>query len=232
MNYQKRLSAPKNYSIERKEGKYITVGKGSRELDKSIPLVVILRDLLGILRNKKEVKNVLKEGKVLVDGKKVKDPSLSIGFMDVISMPESNTYYRLLVDNNGLKLKEISKKESKKKICRIEDKKILKGGKTQINLHDSANLVIDDDYSVDDSLLLDLPQKNIEKTLKFEKGNLALVSSGKHSGEVAEIKDIQEREGSNPSIVILENENEFETIKPYVYVIGEKEAEVDIDAES
>lgn len=231
MRYQKRLSAPKHYPISKKDMKYVEARKGSHRSKYKIPLLVILRDVLGIVRNKKEAKKALNEGKILLDGKRVKDTALTVGFMDVISIPSSDKYYRLLVDHKGPKLTEIPEEEANIKICRVEDKKILKGGKIQLNLHDSKNLLVSDDHSTRDSLVLKLPEKNIDKVIEFKEGNLALISSGKHAGELAKIKEIHNKEGSKPRKVTLENESEFETVMPYVFVVGENKPEVTLNAE-
>lgn len=233
MKYQKRLSAPQHYPIKRKDNKYIIGGKGAHKTSDSIPLVVILRDLLEIVENKKEAKKALHEGKVLVDGRKVRDVSLKVGFMDNISIPDSDLHYRVSKDKEGIAVIEISEKESEKKLCKIEDKKILKGGKVQLELHDGSNIVVEEDeYPTKSTIVLKVPEKEVQKSLEFKKGQLALISGGKHSGQLAKIKKVREREGSQPDMIALENDGEFETVRPYVFVVGEKKPEVTVNAEN
>ena len=57
----------------------------------------------------------------------------------------------------------LSAEEAAWKICRIEGKTTIKGGKTQLNLHDGRNIIVEDAqaYSTGDSLKLGLPEQNV-----------------------------------------------------------------------
>ena len=52
--HNKRLAAPKTWPVQRKSTKYILV---SRNSDNSIPLLIVLRDLLKVVRKRKEAKS-------------------------------------------------------------------------------------------------------------------------------------------------------------------------------
>ncbi len=74
------------------------------------------------------------------------------------------------------------------KLCKIADKTIVKGGNTQLNLHDGSNVVSDEySYHSSDSVILSLPERKIVKHLTYKPGSLALIIGGAHSGELARI---------------------------------------------
>ncbi|MGB1660494.1 MAG: 30S ribosomal protein S4e, partial [Candidatus Poseidoniaceae archaeon] len=67
--------------------------------------------------------------------------------------------------NGRLQYRRISAKEAAWKVCRIEGKTTIKGGRTQLNLHDGRNLLVDDPskdaYATGDSLKMNLPDQKI-----------------------------------------------------------------------
>jgi small subunit ribosomal protein S4e len=183
MTWIKRLAAPRHWPIERKTSKFVVTSRGPHSF--GIPLLVIIRDVLGYADTGKEAKKIITSGQVLVDGKKCKDIKFGIGLMDVVEIPAMSKSWRML----PLKLKETS--ETKTKLCKIVDKKILRGNKLQLNLHDGRNIIADNSYKTRDSILIELPDQKIKHHLKFQKGMLALILIGKRAGEISEIEKIE-----------------------------------------
>lgn len=220
----KRFKAPKMWPIHKKEETWTTKSSaGPHALDKSLPLVMILRDILGVAANAREAKIILNNGDVLVDGTPRKDHRFPVGFMDVISIPKINKHYRLIPDNKGrLVLKEIDEKDATFKLVSIENKTTIKGGKTQLNLHDGRNVILDeDDYKTSDVLLLNIPEQKISDSIKFEVGSLGLITAGKHTGELGKISEINVTQSSKSNTVLIEtDEGSFLTLAKYVFVIG------------
>ena len=60
---------------------------GPHSYKKGIPVLLILRNLLKVAKNKKEVQALLNSGKIFIDGKIRKDVGFPIGLMDIISLP-------------------------------------------------------------------------------------------------------------------------------------------------
>ena len=104
--HQKRLAAPIAYPIARKPYKFTFHGDGgARRITEGIPLGLILREQLKIVRNHKELKYILNKRQVLVDGKPRTSPawmarfatlnvatSLTVPVSDgTVSKPLSNT---------------------------------------------------------------------------------------------------------------------------------------------
>lgn len=222
MVHIKRYIIPKFWPLKKKGFKFAPrVMPGPHPKDFSIPLLVIIRDVLKYAETTKEVKAVLNAGKVLIDKKVRKEPSFPVGLMDVLEIPDVGKYWRVVVDENGLLLKEINKDESYMKLCKITGKQTLKGGKIQINLHDGRNIIVDSNsYKPGDSLLIHLPDQKILEHFAFQEGQEALIIGGKNIGEKGEIKKIRKRKHMLEKHVVYIDVGgkDIKTIKEYVMV--------------
>ena len=157
----KRYKAPENWPIHPKEDKWtVKTSPGSHALDKSMPLLIVVRDILQVADNAREAKIIINKGDILVDGRPIKDYKFPVGFMDVIELPKSEKIYRVLPDEKGrLILHPITKRNKGFKLCRVVDKTTLKEGKTQLNLHDGRNILTEDQYKTADVVKLKVPSQ-------------------------------------------------------------------------
>lgn len=229
-DHQKRISAPRNYPVERKDGSYVITSQGPHLQDEGLPLGVVLRDVLGEVDTMAEAKQVLADGKVLVNGRARSNVRSTVGFMDVVAFPDVDMYYRVLVRRDGMVMQDIDADAAETTLARVDDKTTLTGGVTQLNLASGDNIETDEDIDTRGSVLVTLPGLDIEDVVAYEEGNLAYVRGGKHTGAVAEIVDITVTPGSQDNTVTLENEDgTFETVERNVYMVGEDEPVVDID---
>ncbi|TXT67268.1 MAG: 30S ribosomal protein S4e [Promethearchaeota archaeon] len=234
----KRLNTPKYIQIKRKHGKFfVNPSPGPHPKRFCLPLLHIVRDLLKIVDNHREAKKLIGLGYFKVDRKKVKNERYPVGLMDVISIDDTNTHYRIVPDSHyGLILHEIPEEESMVKLCRIEQKKTIKGGHIQLNLHDGRNILIrvddptepeEDIYKCMDVLKISLPDQEILKKLEFKENNLGLIMDGKNIGKRGKIVKIEKRFGPKASLVSIENEDVLtETLYDYTFTIGEKDPEL------
>ncbi|RLG15673.1 hypothetical protein DRN69_02690, partial [Candidatus Pacearchaeota archaeon] len=102
----KRQKVPKNWPIERKGTAYVVRPRSN--LNKGIPILIILRDLLKIAQNKKEVKKALHLKQILLNGKAVRDEKQSVLLFDIITIVPSKKNYRIeLSKNKKFKFTEI-----------------------------------------------------------------------------------------------------------------------------
>ncbi len=230
--HQKRVASPRSWPIARKIHTWVAKSKpGPHSAKGSIPLVVVVRDLLGLVDSSRETKRVLHEGGVLVDGTARKDIKFPVGIFDVISVPALDKTYRLLQDAKGrFNLHELEKGEARK-LCRIENKTALNGGKLQLNLNDGTNILAEGDYRTGSSLILSIPDKEIADVIEFKEGNLAMVVGGSHSGEVGTIKEIEIVKSSRPNRVIISGKSDFETTVDHVFMIGRDKPAIKLGAE-
>ncbi|MDM7940442.1 MAG: 30S ribosomal protein S4e [Methanothrix sp.] len=229
--HQKRVTIPVSWPIARKTKKWVAkASPGPHSSQESIPLVTVIRDMLKLVDNAREAKRVLYEGKVLVDGKAQKDYKLPVGIFDVISIPLLDQQYRMLKDARGMFYLSLLEPGKVRKLARIENKTILKGKRQQLNLSDGSNKLDEGEFKVGDSLVLSIPEKNIEDRIEFKVGNLAMVVGGKHAGQTGKIKEIITVKSSQPNRVIISGDEEFETIEDYVYMIGKDQPVIKLGA--
>ncbi|HOQ26483.1 MAG TPA: 30S ribosomal protein S4e, partial [Methanomassiliicoccaceae archaeon] len=101
-NELRRLTAPRSWPIKRKAHHWVTKpSPGAHSIEDSVPVTVVVRDLLKICDTAAEVKRILSNRDMLVDGKVVRDVKKGIGLMDVVSFPKSNAHYRMVVNVRG-----------------------------------------------------------------------------------------------------------------------------------
>lgn len=221
----KRLAAPRALRIHRKERVWaVKSAPGPHPLERSIPLALVVRDYLGLCDTYKEANRIIANGEVVVDGVPRRDHKYALGLMDVLSIPSLKKDYRVLFDQRGkLTLVPIIAKDAGWKLCRIENKTMLKGKKTQLNMHDGQNAIVNkDEYSTGDVVKLSFKDKKISEVVKFSKGAVSLIIGGSHIGEIANIMDIEMIASSKSNITKMKGTSEFSTLQKYVFPIGEK----------
>jgi small subunit ribosomal protein S4e len=189
MSHLKRNSAPKLWPVPRKGTKFV-IKSGEKEM----PVVVVLRDVLGIAKTRGEVKKSIFNKNIKVCGREVLDEKYQMKIFDTISIiPAKKTYRMTLSDKGKFTFEEVPEKEATKKIAKITGKKMLKGKKMQLSLIDGRTSLSETPCNVNDSVLLDLEKKKVEKILPFKIGSNMLVIEGKHIGEKGKIKEIDEK---------------------------------------
>lgn len=225
----KRITAPRSWPVPRKTNIWIAKpSPGSHGIEESMPLVVVLRDILGVADTAKEVKRILRNRDVLVDGRVVSDYEFPVGLMDVVSIPKMNQHYRMLLDRHGkFRLVQVLEGKQNWKLCRIEGKTTVPGGKTQLNLHDGRNVLVPkDSYTVGDVVKLEVPSQKILDTYKLAKGSTALITSGSNVGQLEVIEEYIVQRTSAPNLVKFRDGKL--TIKDNVFVIGSKGPEIEL----
>ncbi|MEF8848021.1 MAG: 30S ribosomal protein S4e [Candidatus Thermoplasmatota archaeon] len=227
----KRSNAARTLRLHRKEKKWtIRPSPGPHPIENSVSLGLIIRDYLSLADTKKEVKRILSNGEIFVDGTQRKDYRYPCGLMDVINIPKIKKHYRLLYDRKGkFRLMAISEMDAEWKLSRIENKSLIKDGKIQLNLHDGHNKIVEQDkYKTGDVLKINFKENKIIDVFSFEKGKVALIIGGKHIGEIADIKDVEIVRSSHSNLVRLEGKNEFSTIKKHVFTVGKEKPVIEV----
>lgn len=225
-NHLKRLAAPKAWNIKRKENKFIAKpNPGAHSLKLGMPLSVFIRDILKYAKTTKEVKKILQNKDILVDGIRRKEHRFIVGLMDVISIPELKKYYRVILDKKGkIGLIDIKKDDASIKPCRITGKNKVKG-KVQLNLFDGRNILVDkDDYKVNDTVIISLPKQEIKKCIRLDKKGIVFLIGGKRIGETGIVEDI-----IADKIRYKSKDGVFETLKKYAFAIGKEKPEIKLE---
>jgi len=212
----KRLVAPKFWKLLKKKSTWtVAVRPGAHKKFESIPLQILLRDVLKLVETGKEAQLILQNKQVLLDGKIVKDRAFAVGLMDVVSIPQIKKNFRIAV-KNGLLPIEISDSEAKMKLAKIRSKTTLRKGKIQLNLSGGRNLVADKkDYSTGDSILIQLPENRILEHFKLDKGNTGLIIKGPNSGRTVKIQKVDKGR-----IIVDLDGRDTEVKKDYLFVVG------------
>ncbi|MXV62194.1 30S ribosomal protein S4e [Natronorubrum sp. JWXQ-INN-674] len=223
--HQKRLSVPKSWPVERKTETFtVKAGAGPHGED-GVPLVVLLRDVLGYVDSKKEARYALSEDAILINGDPINDEQRPIGMFDIVAFPGREEYYRVFPDEGGrLALTEIDEESAGSRLGKIEGKQQVPGGDTQLTLHDGTNVLVDDgsEYSSVDSVVVDNDDKSIVAHFPFEEGALVTAVRGNHGGKIGEIDAIDITPGSGPNTIgVSTDDGGFETVQEYVVVIDE-----------
>ena len=219
--HQKRVAAPISWPITRKTHHWVVgANPGAHSMETGIPLLVVVRDILKMAKTAREAKRIINEKNIHIDGVARTDYKHMVGLFDIVSIPAANEYYRVLLDSKN-RFKLFKEDANAGKLCRINNKTIVRKGAVQLNLHDGTNVLGSNDYKTFDTIILDTKDHKIIKHLAYKAGNLAMIVGGEHSGEIGKIKQIRKVRGSGTNMVAISNETEFETIEAYVYVIGE-----------
>jgi len=231
----KRKPAPKMWPIHRKEAVWTVKPKpGPHSLSNSLPLEFIVRDMLNFANTGREAKNVISQEKIRVDGKVRRDERFLVGLMDVISIVDTEQFYRVLPSKKGLFLHSINSDEAAFKLYRIEDKTVVKGGKVQLDHHDGTSYPIpeEDTYQTLDVLKLSVPDRDLMGHTKLNIGAPAIVTGGKNIGKYGRVTIIEKKPNQKRRdlIVTLEDTsgNQFQTILDFVFVLGDTEPSISL----
>ncbi len=214
---------PKTWPLKRKDAKFTTRPYSSSPFEYSIPLVNVLRDMLGLAKSLKEVKFILNSREVMVNKQVRTNPKFSVSLMDVVELKKLKQHYRLLFNKNGkLFLHPIDAKESMLRPYKVLNKTVLKKNKVQLNLDNGINLLVKEDkFKVNSTILINTEKNAIVNTLPLDKGSLVYIIGGNKVSRVGKVEDIKQFKGAYPdNIIFAANNKSYETRKGYAFVIG------------
>jgi len=223
--HQKRLSVPKSWPVERKTEKFTVKADAGPHGEAGVPLLIVLRDVLGYVDNRKEARYALNQGSVSINGDRIADEERPVGMFDILAFEEREEFYRVFPGEGGrLALTPIDEDSAQSKLGKIEGKQNVAGGDVQLSLHDGETLVVEDGdaYSPGDSIVVANEGEEIVAHFEYEEGALVTAVAGEHAGDIGTIDEIQVTPGSSSNNVLVESEDGgFETVEEYVVVIDE-----------
>jgi len=223
-NHQKRLSVPKSWPVERKTETFTVKADAGPHGEAGVPLLIVLRDVLGYADTRKEARYALDQDSVLINGKAVSDEERPVGMFDILAFTEREEYYRVFPGQGGrLSLTPLDAESAGSKLGKVVNKQHVPGGDVQLTLHDGQTLVVEnEDYDTADSLIVDNETDEVVAHFEYEEGALVTAVNGEHAGEVGRVDAIQVTPGSADNIVQIEQDDgAFETVEDYVVVIDE-----------
>jgi len=169
---------------------------------------------------------------IKVDGKVRTDANYPAGFMDVVTIDKTNEHFRLLYDTKGRFVSHpIKPDEAKHKLLRIKSVELGLKGVPYAVTHDGRTIRYPDpNISVNDSVKFDLHTNKVTDILKFENGNLAMITGGRNLGRIGVIERREHHLGSFEIVHVKDAKgNPFATRSSNVFIIGKgKEASVSL----
>jgi small subunit ribosomal protein S4e len=213
----KRQLSPRFWQVSRKSSRFIlNTMPGPHTRKFSYPIGVVLRDLLHVCSNIREVKKSLNKGLVTVDGKMIRHPNFPVGLMDTVEIKPSNEFYRF-VPSDGLPLLPIKINENEKnlKLEKIKSKVSSKKKSYQYSLHDGRTFLSEESYNVNDTCLIELPKFGIKNHVQLKEGCSVIVTRGENAGNIGKVEEIKAGSFSLPKRVLV--------------TIGDKTVELPID---
>jgi small subunit ribosomal protein S4e len=226
-NDMKRLTAPRSWPVPRKSHVWITSpSPGPHSIEVSMPIMIIIRDMLHLCDTAAEGVKLLHAREIKVDGRVVTNHRFPVGLMDVVSIQKLGQNYRVVIDDHDkLRLVPVPTGKEAWKLCRIEKKTTLPGGKTQLNLHDGRNIIVaKDGWKSGDVVKLEVPSQKILETYKLAKGSMVLVIGGAHAGRLETVEEYIITRSSAPNLVKFKDGTV--TVKQNIFVVGAKVPEI------
>ncbi|MBX4211854.1 hypothetical protein KW787_00150 [Candidatus Pacearchaeota archaeon] len=182
--HQTRQETSTRLPIPRKGTKY--VARAIESVQNSVPVVIAVRDMLKLARTAKEVREMIKEKLLKINGRTVYDYRESIKLFHIF---EAGKSYQLTLLTTGKFAFEETK--SHERLCKVVGKKLVSKGKVQLHLHDGSTLISPGNVKVGDSFYIDFAGK-IKKHVSLEKGKSAFVFSGRYKGMKGKIEGVKD----------------------------------------
>jgi small subunit ribosomal protein S4e len=220
----KRLYAPKQWMLDKLSGVFAPKpSPGPHRLRESLPTVIFLRNRLKYALTYTEAKKICAQRLIKIDGKVRTDMRYPAGFMDVITIEKTGEQFRLIYDVKGrFAVHRISPEEAKYKLCKVKKVLVAPKGVPMIVTHDGRSIRYPDPHvKVNDTIRLNLENNKIEDYIKFDSGNLVMITGGHNLGRVGVITSRERHPGSFDIVHIKDAANNtFATRLSYVFLIG------------
>uniref|UniRef100_A0A7S2Q7J7 40S ribosomal protein S4 n=1 Tax=Zooxanthella nutricula TaxID=1333877 RepID=A0A7S2Q7J7_9DINO len=220
----KRMFAPSHWMLDKLKGRWAPKpSAGPHKMRECLPLIVMLRERLKYALTYREVKMIVMQRLIKVDGKVRTDMFYPAGFMDVVQIEKTKENFRLLYDTKSrFVLHKISKEEAAYKLCRV--KRVTRGpkGTPYAITHDGRTLRFPDpDVKPNDTVRVDVSTGKMMDYIKFEAGNSVMISGGNNMGRVGVIQHRERHPGSFEIVHVKDAVGHtFATRLQNVFVVG------------
>ena len=219
------VRAETTWAPSRKAIRFVTAPRGAHPLDRSMPLLLVVRETLGLADTAREARRIIKGKQVKVDGKICRDHKRGLGLFD--TMEVAGKAYRMIPSRSGLRIIEIEKHEANSKVCQVTTKTAVRDGKIQIGLHDGRSILTEkSDAKPGDSLLIELPGQAVKEKLPLEEGAISLITYGANAGRLARIRKIER--GLYPRAWLHADNETFEAPLAAVMPVGKEKAVIKV----
>jgi len=212
----KRMNSPKTWPITRKETVFVMRPQtGAHSLLTAMPLSILLKDVLALAATTREIKYLLQNQEVLVNGDRILRLDYNVGLMDVVSFPALKTSFRILINKrNTLVAQPIAGSEATLVPRKIVRKTVQPGKKLQLAFHDGTTALTDKTYKVGDTVVSTF-EGAVKEHLALDKGAFVLVTNGKHVGFAGTIEKLEGKKA-----FLHHGDEHVETVTSHVFVLG------------
>jgi len=220
----KRLNAPHHWMLDKMGGVFAPKpSAGPHKLRECLPLIVLLRNRLKYALTGREVTFILMQRLVKVDGKIRTDSTYPSGFMDVITIDKTSENFRLLYDPKGrFHIHAITPDEAKYKLGKVKRVQLGQKGVPFLVTHDGRTFRYSDPLiKVNDTVKIDLTTGKIVEFVKFDIGNLCMITGGRNMGRVGIVEHRERHPGSYDIVHVKDAAGHvFATRGSNVFIIG------------
>ena len=182
--HQTRNEVIRALPLPRKGTKYVAYA--SRHNSTSVPIVTAVRDMLKLASTSKEVKGMIHNKVLKVNGKVAKDLHDPISLFSIFHADKN---YRLTLLPTGRFIFEETKDVIRN--LKIIGKTAMSKDIFQYGLHDGTNIASKQNFSVGDTLILDFENK-VTKHIALDKGKSVFVFSGSNIGKIGKVESANE----------------------------------------
>jgi len=220
----KRLNAPKHWMLDKLGGVFAPrPSTGPHKLRECLPLMIFLRNRLKYALTYSECKKILNQRLIKVDGAVRTDNTYPAGFMDVITIEKTGEFFRLIYDVKGrFTVHRITKEESAYKLCKIKKVSVAPKGVPYVTTHDARTIRYPDPLiKSNDTVKVDIATGKIEDFIKFDSGNLCMITGGHNLGRVGVVTHRERHPGSFDIVHVRDSVGHtFATRLHNVFIIG------------
>jgi len=199
----KRKTIEKFWPVPRTGTKYMAVP--SHEKSNSISLIMVMRDLLGIVKTKKELKKILNEKQIMINNRIVRELNYPLMLYDSLSLPSIKKHYKIIMKGKRFGVEETTEEKAGHKAFKVVGKKLLKDNVLQINLTCGKNINSKDKFETGEFVILNNKDNKIVKKIILEKGVSVVIIAGKHVGKEGTVKEISQQGEDRIAIIKTTN---------------------------
>jgi small subunit ribosomal protein S4e len=196
---------------------------GPHKMRECLPLSIFLRNRLKYALTYDEAKRILNQRLIKVDGKIRSDKTYPAGFMDVVSIEKTNENFRIIYDVKGrFAIHRITAEEAKYKLCKVKRVQVGLKGVPSIVTGDGRTIRYPDPLvKVNDTVKISIDTGKIDEFIKFDSGNICMVTGGHNLGRVGLVTHRERHPGSFDIVHIKDSlGHTFATRLNNVFIIG------------
>ncbi len=228
MVHLRKSQTPYWWPIPRKVGGVwsIRTSPGPHSLAYSLPLAMVMRDVLKYAKTLREARYIISKGYVKVDGRVRRNYRFPVGLMDVIEIVPTGEIYRVVPNGDSYyTLVPIPSEEANLKLLRVEGKTSVRGGKIQLHFHDGRNLIVQPEVGRQietlGTVLYDLSNNSIKSYTPLKLDTLAVIIHGSNVGFMGKVEEIvRTLKRRESTIALRQNDVVRRTILNYTMAVG------------